>query len=135
VDVTAQATEALVPAFLLQPLVENALEHGIAQRPGPGRVRIAASIGAGSGGDEQLWLCVEDDGVGIADGCEQNGMGIATTRQRLVRRYGDRHRFLLEQQPGGGTRATIIIPFVSRSSPARDLAVLVPGAPAGGGRE
>jgi two-component system LytT family sensor kinase len=132
-DLTDQAGEALVPAFLLQPLVENAFEHGIARRPGPGRVHIAASTGTSLRGDAELWLVVEDDGVGLAEACEENGIGLATTRQRLVRRYGDRHRFLLQVTPGGGTQAKIVIPFVPRSSvspPVSMSSARVVGVPA-----
>ncbi len=110
--------EGMVPAFLLQPLVENAFEHGIARRPGPGCVTIATSVGRDGGSEAMLLLSVEDDGLGIGASHVADGLGIAATRQRLVRRYGDRQRLHVEPRPGGGTRATIGIPFVTSGGAA-----------------
>jgi two-component system, LytTR family, sensor kinase len=120
VHVAPQSLEAIVPAFLLQPLVENAFEHGIARRPGPGCVKITTSVVRGGGSERTLMLGVEDDGLGLDSSSVADGLGIATTRQRLLRRFGDRQRLHLEPRPGGGTRATIGIPFVTgRNAPLR----------------
>lgn len=127
VEVTALSREALVPVFVLQPLVENAFEHGIGRRPGPGNVLIHASVETTVTGTAELRLVVEDDGVGLADSQDDGGLGIASTRQRLARRYGDGHRFLLRRMPGGGTRAGISIPFVRHEGMAADLPVMAAG--------
>ena len=111
-DVAPQCLEAVVPAFVLQPLVENAFEHGIARRSGPGRVRIAAGVVGAGRSERRLVLTVEDDGLGLAATTSADGMGIGATRQRLMRRYADHQRLRVEPRSGGGTRATIEIPFV-----------------------
>ena len=127
VESTDRSREALVPAFVLQPLVENAFEHGIGRRPGPGHVLIRASVENGDADTLELRLVVEDDGVGLGDHPEEGGLGIASTRQRLARRYGDGHRFLLRRTPGGGTRASIAIPFVRDAGMVADMPMTAAG--------
>jgi two-component system, LytTR family, sensor kinase len=96
---------ALVPTFVTQPLVENALEHGIARRPGPGRVEIAARRENG-----MLELSVTDDGPGVAVPSTA-GIGLSNTRARLHQLYGDASAVILESVVGGGTRAVLRIPY------------------------
>ena len=107
--VAPEVRTALVPHFILQPLVENALEHGIALEPGPGRVAISA----GRDGD-RLRIAVVDDGPGleppVANG-NGNGVGLANTRARLAELYGDRQTVLLEAASPKGARATVLIPY------------------------
>jgi two-component system, LytTR family, sensor kinase len=107
--VTYEASEsvanALVPTFVTQPLVENALEHGIARRPGPGRVEIAARRENG-----MLELSVTDDGPGVAVPSTA-GIGLSNTRARLHQLYGDASAVILESVVGGGTRAVLRIPY------------------------
>ncbi|NBC43913.1 sensor histidine kinase [Corallococcus exiguus] len=101
---------ALVPSLILQPLVENAIKHGIATRSGPGRVELrAAREGA------RLVLEVLDDGPGLAPGWDrQDGrIGVANVRDRLRQLYGDSHVFTLENRDGGGVRARLELPFQS----------------------
>jgi two-component sensor histidine kinase len=96
---------ALVPTFLLQPLVENAIEHGL----GPSMSGGVISIRSRRVGDE-LHLCVSDNGVGLADarpGAE--GIGLGNTRNRLRELYGDAAR--LDMQDTGGLIVDIRIPF------------------------
>ena len=83
IDVGGDARDALVPALLLQPLVENAIRHGIAPRRGPGRVTVHAERQG-----DRLVLDVSDDGVGPPPALEE-GIGLGNIRQRLARLYGD----------------------------------------------
>jgi hypothetical protein len=105
VDVPESLQDAMVPDLLLQPLVENALQHGIEQRPGAGVVHIrAARDGDG------LLLEVRDDGVPV-DAAVHEGTGLQATRQRLQTLFGDRASLTLAPNPQGGTTATIRLPF------------------------
>ena len=116
-DVRAEpGTErAMVPHFVLQPLVENALEHGIARRAGAGRVEVYAA----RAGSDRLRLTVNDSGGsgnGGADGSGNgNGIGLANTRRRLAALYGDAQRLTLADRPGGGTTVTVELPFRERA--------------------
>ncbi len=93
-----------VPFLLLQPLVENAVRHGIAPRSSPGRLEISAQLNGG-----RLLLEIRDDGPGPpADHAE--GVGLRNTRARLLHTYGDQHRFGFGRAPGGGCLVTIEIP-------------------------
>jgi two-component system LytT family sensor kinase len=107
--VSTDARDALVPFFVLQPLVENALQHGIARRAGTGRV----SVGAQREGDT-LRLSVTDDGAGInTNGHDfpREGLGLSNTRQRLRELYGERQSLSLETPTRGGLRVEMIIPY------------------------
>ena len=102
---------ASVPCFVLQPLVENAIQHGIAPRPGPGRLRIAASRAQGS-----LELCVADDGVGWkergrdADHGAGRGIGLEITRSRLDLIYGGAGSVELDNAADGGACVRVRVP-------------------------
>jgi len=110
--------EARVPSFLLQPLVENAVRHGIERTPDGGRVELAAWRDG-----DWLHLEVRDDGAGLASGFGSaphrsagGGVGLRTTRERLRHLYGDAHAFELRPAPvGRGAVAAVRLPF----SPAR----------------
>jgi two-component system, LytTR family, sensor kinase len=106
--VDSGALNAGVPAMLLQPLVENAVKHGLAERASGGTVRISAQRQ-----DEALVLSVSDDGAG-ADapaGDSEGGIGLANTRARLAQLYPDASTFEAGAQPGGGFRVMIRIPY------------------------
>lgn len=107
-NVSSSLTGAMVPAFILQPLVENALEHGIARRPGPGRISIAAARSNGS-----LELIVGDDGPGLNDAANPRmaGIGLANTRQRLAELYSASACLTIDSAAGKGTMVRITIPF------------------------
>ena len=108
-DVAPDARQALVPHLLLQPLVENAIRHGIAPREAPGHVRIAA----GRDGD-RLRLVVEDDGVGMGEGRPEtagSGVGLSGTRARLEQLYGAAARVDLQRRMPAGVTATVDLPF------------------------
>ncbi|HEY1890032.1 MAG TPA: histidine kinase, partial [Steroidobacteraceae bacterium] len=87
VEVAADAGDALVPSLVLQPLVENAIRHGLSSRPRGGTLQLSARRL-----DGQLVLRVEDDGVGLAPGWsleEDSGIGLRLTRERLAVRFPD----------------------------------------------
>ena len=109
VDAAPDTHDALVPSLLLQPLVENAIRHGIAQTVGAGRVHVRAERRGG-----RLWMEVRDTGPGFppADG-RREGIGLANVRARLACLYGDEGRFTLENAPEGGAVVTVEVPFRS----------------------
>jgi signal transduction histidine kinase len=104
VEVAPEAMAARVPAMVLQPLVENAIRHGIAPRAAPGTVEIRAARANG-----ELLLEVRDDGVGLAEPHEE-GVGLGNTRQRLDELYGSRHRMAIHPGERGGTVVKLAIP-------------------------
>jgi len=109
VDVDPDVFDASVPYLLLQPLVENALRHGIGPKIGGGRVEISARRQG-----DALRVVVEDNGVGLSDeklAALRGGVGIANTRSRLERLYGGRHGFELYRPEGGGLGVAVTIPF------------------------
>jgi two-component system LytT family sensor kinase len=103
--------DARVPHLILQPLVENAIRHGIAARIEPGRVEISASRGPD---DSFLQLEIRDDGRGVDRDNEvrpRRGIGLTNIRARLEQLYGAEHRFTLENQAAGGVLVQISLPF------------------------
>jgi two-component system, LytTR family, sensor kinase len=102
------ALEGLVPNLILQPLVENALEHG-ASRAEEGRI----SVEAHRDGDD-LRLSVRDNGPGLAAQTEA-GVGLANTRARLEQLYGEEAALTLANADGGGVCATIVVPYHTRA--------------------
>lgn len=116
-DIADATRRARVPFLVLQPLVENAYEHGLGGRETGGHVRI----GAARAGD-MLELFVEDDGAGL--GVENasvidrgnagagSGIGLRNTRDRLAQLHGTRASLALENKHGGGTRALATLPFI-----------------------
>jgi LytS/YehU family sensor histidine kinase len=107
VDAAPETHDALVPALLLQPLVENAIRHGIAQTVGAGRVHVRAERRGG-----RLWMEVRDTGPGFPPaGVQREGIGLANVRDRLVCLYGDEGRFTLENAAEGGAVVTVEVPF------------------------
>jgi two-component system LytT family sensor kinase len=107
--VPEQLLEARVPTLILQPLVENALRHGIATRAGPGRVEISAERRG-----DVLRLSVSDDGRGLPQDATER-VGLANTRARLRLHHADRQRFELRNADAGGVIAQIELPW--RTSP------------------
>jgi len=106
-DVQANVLDARVPHMILQPLVENAIEHGIARRVAPGTITISARGRRG-----MLDIEVQDDGPGAPPGRSLlDGVGLANTRARLDKMYGDDYSFEPGNAPGGGFRVALAIPF------------------------
>jgi two-component sensor histidine kinase len=111
-EVAPETLDARVPHLLLQPLVENAIRHGIAPRIGPGRVEISATSGADG---RVLHLTVRDDGPGVGPDSRtrtRQGVGLTNIRSRLEQLYGGEHRFSLENRPEGGVAVGISLPFL-----------------------
>lgn len=105
IEVPPELGGHLVPTFLLQPLVENAIRYGVARRAAPSRIRIEGTAGGGN-----LTLTVWNDGSVGDLGHVVDGVGLATTRDRLRRLYGDRARLELENRDGG-VLATVVLPI------------------------
>jgi LytS/YehU family sensor histidine kinase len=102
--------DALVPEFILQPLVENAIRHGVAKRSESGTVQVTASVDA-----ETLVLSVQDDGPGIDPAStDVAGVGLANTRERLATLFGGAASLELRRAERGGTIATIRLPLRRR---------------------
>ena len=107
VDASPDVAEASVPLFILQPLVENALSHGIGGQARGGCIRVGARRIAG-----QLVLEVADDGAGLPNGAPmREGIGLSNTRERLRASFGDDQRLILEGRPGHGATARIEMPY------------------------
>jgi len=107
IAITPEAMVARIPNLLLQPLVENAILHGIAPRPGPGHVDVLGRVEGGN-----LHLEVRDDGLGF-DGTRRakEGIGLANTRERITKLYGARGQLLLRSEPGRGVSVQIVLPY------------------------
>jgi signal transduction histidine kinase len=104
-SIDERARGVRVPGFILQPLVENALRHGIARRAEAGRIDISARVDGAT-----LELAVRDDGVGI-DPALAEGVGLTNTRERLRTLYGDAASLSIHRPEGGGTEAVLRIPL------------------------
>jgi LytS/YehU family sensor histidine kinase len=108
-DVAPDVMIALVPSLILQPLVENAVRHGIASGSSAGHIEIRARREAGL-----LHMTVKDDGPGLPadwDPAHGFGVGLSNTRERLDRLYGADQRFNITGQPNAGVLVTLTIPF------------------------
>lgn len=112
VAVDRDAREALVPNLILQPLVENAVKHGIDRAGGYGTVEVRAY----RAGDD-LILSVQNTGPGnsaAVAGNSEGGVGLRLTRERLAELYGSEQRLELKPVPGGGMIAQIVLPYHTR---------------------
>ncbi|MGD2152418.1 MAG: histidine kinase [Gemmatimonadales bacterium] len=119
-DVDPTVLEALVPQLVLQPLIENAIRHGVAKDSKAGTVMIRVTQR-----DDRLCIAVRDDGPGpSASGARESaaGIGLANTRERLLQLYGDRQCLSIRGHPEGGTEVIVEAPYhrsrvpVSRSN-------------------
>jgi two-component system, LytTR family, sensor kinase len=108
-EIQPETLTARVPNLILQPLVENAIRHGIAQRVSAGLVAVSARRENGL-----LQLKVYDDGPGLLEGWrmeDSGGIGLANTRERLEQIYGTEHRFDVRNREEGGVEAIVLIPM------------------------
>jgi sensor histidine kinase YesM len=112
VDIDRDARDCLVPSMLLQPLVENAIRHGIEPREGKGDVQVSVRREA-----DTLRINISDSGAGFALGRDgrpaREGIGIANTRERLDHIYGTNASLTLQNRTGGGAEAIVVLPLVN----------------------
>lgn len=122
-DIVPETLDAEVPHLLLQPLVENALRHGISRLSSGGEIRIAASHD-----ENTLHLLVRDNGPGLGDGDahpSEAGLGLKATRERLETIFGDAQTFDVSSPVEGGVEAWVRIPFRLHEVPS--IHEIVPG--------
>ena len=116
IDAPPEVSDALVPHMALQPLVENAVRHGLGQSEQPVLIHVSVSNGNG-----HLTLTVTDDGPGCPTSVfEEKGIGLANTRNRLKRLYGSEATLLTENRLPRGVQVTMILPY--RTSQMEDEA-------------
>jgi len=106
IDIGPDTLEAQVPNLILQPLVENAIRHGVMRRVSPGVINVCARRLNG-----MLELRVRDDGPGPALSQISKGIGLSNTEERLTQLYGSNHRFELRPADGSGLEVAITIPY------------------------
>jgi LytS/YehU family sensor histidine kinase len=116
IEAEPEAMDARVPNLFLQPIVENAIRHGVARQTSEGVVAISARRAPG----ERLRVEVRDNGPGLAPkNGAADGVGLANTRSRLRRLYGDDHNFGMANAAEGGLVVTLEIPF--HAMPSRQV--------------
>ena len=96
IDVPEELGGLPIPPMLLQPLVENAVRHGISPKSSPGRVVVAARLQ-----DDRLWISVQDDGVGFEPSPQHQGVGLGNVAERVERLTGPGH-WQVQSSPGSG---------------------------------
>jgi signal transduction histidine kinase len=109
-----RARALLLPSLILQPLVENAVKHGISPKLGGGRVTIEARLD-----DGDLRLAVSDTGVGVTErggSVFERGVGLRNVRERLIHLYGDDYAPQLRSDPHRGTTVSLRIPIALGSA-------------------
>ena len=109
IDIASETLDAEVPQLLLQPLVDNAVRHGISRRISGGEIRISAWRDAGN-----LFLQVRDNGPGFDDGAggqTKPGLGLGATRERLMTLYGKDQSMDIRTAREGGVEVYVKIPF------------------------
>jgi two-component system, LytTR family, sensor kinase len=112
-DLSAETLEAAVPTLLWQPVLENAIRHGVTPLGGRGRIVITST----REGDD-LVLEIRDNGRGLPpDGVSREGVGLRNVRERLRQIYGTQAQFALEPAPEGGTIATLRLPYLPCEGP------------------
>jgi two-component system LytT family sensor kinase len=119
VSIDPLSLDAMVPTMILQPLVENAVKHGVASRAAPGRVEIRSELR-----DGRLRLEVCDNGPGPDEGSTYlptKGLGIANTRARLDQLYGASHQFSFRKPAAGGTIVIMDIPARMKCNTAAEV--------------
>ena len=108
-DIEPATMKALVPNLLLQPLLENALSHGIGRSAAKGHIKIAATANNGS-----LRITVADNGAGLPTNWQMKtstGIGLANTAARLLQLYGEKQRFDIHNRDEGGVEVEVVMPF------------------------
>ena len=123
INISPELEEAVIPKLTLQPLVENALYHGIKLKRGPGRIYV---VGQAQG--EDILLQVTDDGAGMSperleeltkalDQGERVGFGLSTVHERLRLFFGPPYGLSISSQQGVGTTISVRVPLRREASP------------------
>jgi LytS/YehU family sensor histidine kinase len=110
-DIAPNTLDAQVPNLLLQPLVENAVRHGVSRLPSGGEIRITASHS-----ERSLRLQIKDNGPGLVGSAgvqSKGGLGLGSTRERLRTLYGDDQELDIRNAAGGGVEVNVRIPFLA----------------------
>ena len=111
-EIDPEALEAFVPSMLLQPMIENAIKHGLAPRLSGGEIRIRTQRRNG-----RLFLEIDDNGMGIPperlSEVYGGGIGISNVHERLRLLYGDQFKMDIRSREGEGTQICIEIPELS----------------------
>jgi two-component system, LytTR family, sensor kinase len=118
-ELEPESLEVMVPAMLLQPLVENSIKHGLSSKVEGGSIYLRSRLGA-----KNLIIEVEDDGVGMGaaqliqkpNGLGGNGIGMANIAERLKVLYGDTARMTIDSQGGKGTLVRLRLPILQEGS-------------------
>ena len=121
-EIDPETLDAEVPRLILQPLVENAIKHGVAPRPGPGRIAIGSRTE-----NNQLHLTVRDNGAGLSSAARaglHDGVGLSNTRNRLECLYGRAHALNFIES-GEGLSVEMCLPFHHLSAGAEETATQV----------
>lgn len=106
-QIAPETLDALLPNLLLQPIIENAIQHGIEPHARPGRIELSAARHG-----DFLQVKVRDNGDGLPKGARPDeGIGLSNSRARLQQLYGSQARFELDNAPGGGLAVTIAVPW------------------------
>ena len=111
IDVPEGLLSAEFPAMMLQTLVENAIKHGLEPKPEGGRLLLRAEIVHG-----KLAVSVSDTGLGFGRAATSGktagtGVGLANIRERLQLLHGNKATLTITENPGGGTRVTLAVPY------------------------
>ena len=111
-NISPEVLNALLPTLILQPLVENAIKHGVNQIEGQGVISIESWRE-----DEELHIQIADNGPGLVALKEEKpkGIGIRNSSERLQMLYGENHKFTTESPPAGGFIVSIVLPFHTNS--------------------
>ena len=112
-DIPDRLAQAMVPSFLMQPLLENAIKHGLRGVRKTGIIEVRAAEE-----DHRLAIAVADNGVGPpADASQMKvGIGLGSIGERLSRMYGEQHQFSIRPVSEGGTEVRLVIPLRFGSS-------------------
>lgn len=106
IEIQPEALDVSVPNLILQPIVENAIRHGIEPHAQAGQITLRAEIKG-----ERLVVAISDTGKGMPpEGFKREGIGVANTRERLRELYGDDHRFEMSNRPEGGLQVVLEFP-------------------------